>query len=123
MQALLEEVKKTTRWITARTIFRHKQSLPKQSLEREKPENAQPDGISVVILAVVLDGEVQEVLRAQDRMAALFLSAPTFVEIDDLTYASNRPSIGWKYEDGKFISPTNSLMDGIIFEDLSGKSE
>lgn len=53
-------------------------------------------------IAVILDGEVQEVLRAQNRLAALFLSNPEFVEFDP---KENYPEIGWKYLDGSFIKP------------------
>ena len=33
-------------------------------------------------IAVVLDGKVEEVIRAQNRLAALLLSQPTFIEFD-----------------------------------------
>lgn len=54
-------------------------------------------------IAVILDDEVQEVLRAENRLAALFLSNPEFVEFDPSigTY----PMPGFKYLDGKFVDP------------------
>ena len=64
-----------------------------------------PAGIEVVTVAVVLDGEVQEVLRMQDRMAALFLSEPQFVEVDPDT---PRPTLGWTYADGAFTPPAEA---------------
>jgi hypothetical protein len=52
-------------------------------------------------IAVILDGEVQEILRAENRLTALFLSDPEFVEFDpNKVY----PRIGWKYIDGNFIN-------------------
>lgn len=63
----------------------------------------QPANIPVATIAIILDGEVQEVIRAQDRMAALFLSEPSFVEIpEDLPMI---PTIGWSYSNGTFIPP------------------
>jgi hypothetical protein len=53
-------------------------------------------------IAIVLDEEVQEVLRAENRLAALFLSGPDFIEFDpNGTY----PKIGWKFINGEFINP------------------
>lgn len=53
-------------------------------------------------IAVILDGEVQEVLRAENRLTALFLSNPQFVEFDpNKVY----PRAGWKYSDGLFVEP------------------
>lgn len=51
-------------------------------------------------LAIVLDGNVEEVMRAQNRLAALLLSSPEFVEFDPNV---QKVSIGYKFEDGKFI--------------------
>jgi len=50
-------------------------------------------------IAVVLDNEVQEVIRAQNRLAALLLSNPEFIEFDPHEV---RPEIGWNYVDGEF---------------------
>jgi len=62
-----------------------------------------PSNIVTATIAIILDGEVQEVIRAQDRMAALLLSEPTFVEVSsDLAVA---PTIGWKYENEEFVKP------------------
>lgn len=56
-------------------------------------------------IAVILDGEVQEVLRAENRLTALFLSSPEFVEFNpEETY----PRIGWKYIDGLFVEPEST---------------
>lgn len=57
-------------------------------------------------IAVVLDGRVEEVVRAQNRMTALLLSNPTFIEFDP---AEVYPVIGvTEYADGKF---TETLAD------------
>jgi hypothetical protein len=52
-------------------------------------------------LAIVLDGEVQEIMRAQNRLAALLLSEPKFVEYDPSEF---QIEIGWLY-DGKEFTP------------------
>ena len=52
-------------------------------------------------IAVVLDGEVQEVLRAQNRLTALLLSEPQFIEFNP---EDIRPEIGWLYDGEKFIA-------------------
>jgi hypothetical protein len=76
---------------------RAKKAQVKQSLSTNQPAPA-PAGASIVTMAVVLDGVVQEVLRAEDRLAALLLSKPDFIEVhDDL-----RPEIGEHYENGIF---------------------
>lgn len=59
-----------------------------------------PQDIEVNHIAIVLDGTVEEVIRAQNRLAALLLSEPEFVEFDPTEVY---PEIGTKYENGKFI--------------------
>ena len=61
---------------------------------------ATPQDIEVNHIAIVLDGVVEEVVRAQNRLAALLLSKPEFIEFDPTQVY---PEIGTKYEDGKFI--------------------
>jgi len=59
-------------------------------------------------IAIVLDGVVEDVMRAQNRLAALLLSEPTFVEFDP---KKDRPQIGTtRYNDGKFEYPEQQLM-------------
>lgn len=59
-------------------------------------------------IAIVLDGVVEDVMRAQNRLAALLLSEPTFVEFDP---KKERPQIGiTKYSQGKFEYPDQQLM-------------
>lgn len=53
-------------------------------------------------IAVILDGRVEEVLRAQNRLTALLLSEPQFVEFDP---SEVYPQVGFsEYRDGKFIN-------------------
>jgi hypothetical protein len=61
---------------------------------------SEPENIAIYTIAVVLDGQVYEVLRAQETMADLLLSQPTFVLVTDETSIAK---INYKYVDGKFI--------------------
>lgn len=54
-------------------------------------------------IAIILDGRVEEVLRAQNRLAALLLSEPEFVNFDPKEVAV---SINDLYVDGNFIKET-----------------
>ncbi len=47
-------------------------------------------------IAIVLDGKVQEIMRAEVRLAALLLSEPLFLDITDL---DNKPAIGNLYDE------------------------
>lgn len=79
---------------------RGKQKLIKQQEELNDP----PKNISINYLAVVLDDNVEEVLRCENRLAALLLSNPSFVEFDP---KESYPIIGLtKYLDKKFVTPT-----------------
>lgn len=98
------------RVLTLREIFRIwlDKKLPKYSRESKRavaniggPPKA-PDGIDINTIAIVLDGRVEEVIRAQNRLAALLLSEPEFVQFDP---SVERPTIGWFYENGKFVNP------------------
>lgn len=77
--------------------------IEKKPLYSNTPPPA-PVGENINTIAVILDGEVQEMLSTLDRMAALFLSEPTFALVPkDLDAA---PQIGWAYKDGTFSPPT-----------------
>ena len=86
------------KWKQSRTPI-HKESVVDHKAAPPMPENA-----VVATIAIVLDGEVQEVIRAQDRLAALFLSSPSFIEVSDSL--DTKPTIGWSYKDGVFAPPT-----------------
>lgn len=85
--------------------------LPRQKQKiADRPVVAQPKipEEDVNYIAIVLDGVVEDVMRAQNRLAALILSNPEFVEFDP---KDDRPQIGeTRYEDGKFVYPVEQLM-------------
>ena len=51
-------------------------------------------------IALIIDGEVVDIISCQPRLAAILLSEPLIID------ASNKDIMrGFKYEDGKFINP------------------
>jgi hypothetical protein len=56
---------------------------------------ANPVNVEVHHLAIVLDGKVEEVMRADSRLSALLLSEPKFVEFDPKV---NPLTIGQEYK-------------------------
>lgn len=87
-----------------------KEKFFSKSTEKESiyGENApsEPFGISITTIAIVLDDEVQEVIKAEGRLAALLLSEPIFVEVEP---DSPRPTIGWSYKNSKFKPPVQDI--------------
>ena len=66
-----------------------------------------PQNAEINYVAIVLDGYVQEVIRAENKLAALLLSGPEFIGIKD---APDRPTIGWSYSDGVFEKPDSEYF-------------
>jgi hypothetical protein len=62
---------------------------------------------NITFLAIVVDGEVVDIMRVQPRMASIMLHQPTFVEFDPKK--GEHPHIGTKYENGKLVYPEPSL--------------
>lgn len=69
------------------------------SMSKIPPEPTQEQ---IYHLAVVLDDEVQDIMRTQGRLAALLVSNPKFIEFDP---EQEHPLIGWLVNDGNFINP------------------
>lgn len=67
-----------------------------------------PRNIHVYHIAVVLDNKVQEIVRADSKMAALFLSEPIFVEFDPALEAVD---IGTDYVDGKLVAAAREASE------------
>jgi hypothetical protein len=62
--------------------------------------NNPPSGSKINHIAVVLDNEVQEIMRAENRFTALLLSQPTFIEFNP---EKESVHIGDAVVDGKII--------------------
>lgn len=60
-------------------------SVKKQSFYAKKetpPPPPPPDNVSINHIAIILDDRVEEVIRCENRLAALLLSEPSFVEFN-----------------------------------------
>jgi hypothetical protein len=66
-------------------------------------EHSEPalDKESIHTIALVIDGQVYDVLRAQDKLADLLLAQPTFVLVTEETSVAK---VNYKYIDGRFIA-------------------
>ena len=79
------------------------------SFQQENPgPTPPPENSSVTHIAVILDGVVEETIQCQNRLAALLLSEPEFIE-----YNPNEVSVfigSTEYNNGKFFTEEGSLM-------------
>lgn len=67
-----------------------------------EPPPSAPPGISINHIAIILDGRVEDVIRCQNRLAALLLSEPKFV---DFNPEETSITVGLtEYGDGKFTT-------------------
>jgi len=82
-------------FFTRRKKYKNKISLDSSAMPPPPPSS------KINYLAIILDDEVQEIMRAQNRLAALLLSQPLIVEFDP---EEIQPNIGWSYVDGKFYN-------------------
>ena len=101
-------------WFSKRKRFENKQSLLYNMVPPEPP------GEKIISIAIVLDEEVQEIIRAQSGLASLFLSNPSFVEISKELDPESTPTVGWKYIDGKFFKKHVFVREDDIVWALGG---
>lgn len=60
-------------------------------------------------IAFVIDDEIVEIMHCQPKLAAILLSSPTIVKIEDGKFA--KP--GWQYKDGKIINPAGQESENV----------
>lgn len=66
--------------------------------------------IPAISLALVIDDKVVEVLHTDERLAAIFLSSPTIVDVSNVS--NNGGSIiGWVYDGITFINPSQPIEE------------
>jgi hypothetical protein len=80
-------------------------------LDGKKPKKSviSPNGLmpnmdrmnDISTLAIIVDGEVVDIMRSQPRLTSILLAEPKFVKLDP---SSQPVRIGDKYSDGLFIS-------------------
>ena len=95
-------------WFSKRKRFENKQTLLYNLVPPE------PFGEKIATIAIVLDEEVQEIIRAQSGLASLFLSNPSFEEISGSLEPGDVPRVGWKYVNGRFFNPSTMVREGEI---------
>ena len=101
-QQLARESVHLTMWQVLKLfIYKHSQPTIKKAIPTSK-QTTIPEGVTVNHIAVILDGEVQETLMLENKLAALLLSKPKFVQFDPHVV---RPLIGWGYKNGAFSIP------------------
>jgi hypothetical protein len=102
-----------TTWELFRRYLSSKLPRPKESVSDYNANllNFAPPNIQINYIAIVIDGEVQEVIRAQNKLAAILLSNPTFVEFDPNEIY---PVFGiTKYIDGKLTNVDPEKEDNV----------
>jgi hypothetical protein len=77
-----------------------------------------PEDVKIYHLAVVLDGEVKEIIRAQAGLADLLSANPEFIIFDGI---NDHVHIGSKYEDGEFTVHTHE--DNQEIDEIAQKVE
>jgi hypothetical protein len=82
--------------------------LPQQSAT---PSELKDPDISTITehIAFVIDDKIVEIMHCQPKLAAILLSEPKIIKIEDGQF----PKPGWLYEDGKFISPSGQQTDNV----------
>jgi hypothetical protein len=88
-------------------IFKKKRKIEQLSPTKANfndPWFYKEDASGIYTIAIVLDGKVQDLLKAEIKLAAMLLSDPILV---DVSKESHHPHIGWEYneETGEFNDP------------------
>lgn len=102
-----------TTWELFRRYLTSKLPRPKESVSDYNANllNFAPPNIQINHIALVIDGKVEEVIRAQNRLAAMLLSDPTFVEFDPNEIY---PVMGQtRYADGKLTNEKLEKEDNV----------
>lgn len=87
-------------------IFKKKNKIekinPKTDNFKEPKNYHEPKRIYSI--AMVLDNEVQDIIRTEERLWAMLMSNPLIIDISDL---EPRPQLNWEYneETGEFTNP------------------
>ena len=103
-----------------------KQLIISKLPKRKKPVSHSPldpikrlPGNEITHIAIVLDGVVEDVMRAQNRLGALLLSGPEFIEFNP--QEENIQISLTNYKNGKFYQPEQQLMTDEELSDTIAK--
>lgn len=107
-QSQIQEVVKLTTWdLVKMGIYKLVGTKVKLPAVLDIPKAPPP--VKINHIAVVLDGRVEEVIHTENRMAALLLSEPQFVEFEEDDVV---PTIGWLWDGETFTQPESGGHDG-----------
>jgi hypothetical protein len=70
----------------------------------EPKRTMEPREIPPIPLAYIMDGEVVLVMNTDEKMAALFTSNPTVIQV---TRGPDSPQVGWKWDGTNFTPPVS----------------
>lgn len=56
-------------------------------------------------LAIIIDNDVVEIMYCQPKLAEILNSNPKFIKVNE----GEKPQIGWKFINNKFIDPQNFM--------------
>ncbi len=100
-QSQIQEVVKLSTWDLVKMGI-HKLVGTKIKLPAVMDIPSPPPPVKINHIAIVLDGRVEEVIHTENRMAALLLSGPEFIEFENMTAP---PTIGWTWNGSEFTAP------------------
>jgi hypothetical protein len=87
-------------------IFKKKNRIEKINPKTDNFKEPKPyhEEKKIYSIALVLDNEVQDILRTEERLWAMLMSNPVIVDITD---NETRPQLNWEYneETGEFTNP------------------
>jgi hypothetical protein len=107
-QSKVQEVIKLSTWDLVKLAI-HKFVSPKVKLPAVLDIPKPPPLVNINHIAIVLDGRVEEVIHTENRMAALLLSEPQFIEFEE---GGVIPTIGWLWDGTKFSESDHSGHEG-----------
>jgi hypothetical protein len=102
-QSQIQEIVKLSTWDLVKMGI-HKLVGTKVKLPAVMDLPSPPPPVKINHIAIVLDGRVEEVIHTENRMAALLLSEPQFIEFEE---TAATPTIGWTWDGAQFTAPDN----------------
>jgi hypothetical protein len=103
----IENAIRLSTWDVIKLVI-YKWASPRVKLPAALQIPKAPEGVKINHIAVILDGRVEEVIHTENRMAALLLSEPHFVQFPD---SQEMPTIGWLYENNKFYKTLEEKLN------------